>query len=278
MFYLILAVASSALVSILIRFSERYVKHNISMLCINYIMCLALSVLYTGAGKLFTTGEGIGWAVSLGTINGILYLVSFVVLQISIRKNGVVLSATFMRLGVLVPTLLSIFVFHEMPGGLQIVGFLIALLAIVLINFEKGQGGATFKLGLFLLLFGGGTADFMAKIYDEMGTPEFEEHFLCLTFVAASILCIILAVKKGQKLAKEDLLFGILVGVPNYYSARFLLKAVGQIPAVVAYPTYSVATIVVISIVGMICFKEKLTKRQQAAIGLILVALVFLNI
>lgn len=278
MFYLVLAVASSALVSILIRFSERYVKHNISMLCINYAMCLVLSVLYTGVGKLFTTGEGIGWAVSLGTMNGILYLVSFVVLQISIRKNGVVLSATFMRLGVLVPTLLSIFVFHEMPGGLQVIGFVIALLAIVLINFEKGQGGATFKLGLFLLLFGGGTADFMAKIYDEMGTPEFEEHFLCLTFVAAFVLCAILAVKKGQKLAKEDVLFGMLVGIPNYYSARFLLKAVGQVPAVVAYPTYSVATIVVISIVGMICFKEKLTKRQQAAIGLILIALVFLNI
>ena len=278
MFYLILAIASSALVSILIRFSERYVKHNISMLCINYAMCLVLSVLYTGVGKLFTTGEGLGWAISLGTINGILYLVSFVVLQISTRKNGVVLSATFMRLGVLVPTLLSIFVFHEMPGGLQIIGFLIALLAIVLINFEKGQGGATFKIGLFLLLIGGGTADFMAKVYDEMGTAEFEEHFLCLTFVAALVLCMILAIKKGQKLTKEDALFGILVGVPNYYSARFLLKAVGQIPAVVAYPTYSVATIVVISIVGMICFKEKLTKRQQAAIGLILIALVFLNL
>lgn len=248
------------------------------MLCVNYFMCLALAVFYTGPGKLFTSGKGLGWAAGLGTINGILYLTSFVVLQISIRKNGVVLSATFMRLGVLVPTLLSIFVFHEIPGGLQMVGFLLALTAIVLINFEKGQGGATFKTGLILLLAGGGTADFMAKIYDEMGTAEYEEHFLCLTFVAASILCVILALKKGQKLARQDVLFGLLVGIPNYYSARFLLKAVGEVPAVIAYPTYSVATIVAISIVGVICFKEKLTKRQQAAIGVILVALVLLNI
>lgn len=248
------------------------------MLCVNYFMCLVLAVFYTGPGKLFTSGEGIGWAAGLGTINGILYLTSFVVLQSSIRKNGVVLSATFMRLGVLVPTLLSIFVFHEIPGGLQMIGFLLALAAIILINFEKGQGGATFKTGLILLLVGGGTADFMAKIYDEMGTAEYEEHFLCLTFVAASILCVILALKKGQKLAKQDVLFGLLVGIPNYYSARFLLKAVGEVPAVIAYPTYSVATIVVISMVGVICFKEKLTKRQQAAIGVILVALVLLNI
>lgn len=278
MIYLVLAVASSAFVSIGIRFSERYVKNNITMLCVNYFMCLALAVSYTGSGKLFISGEGLGWGAGLGTLNGILYLTSFVMLQISIRKNGVVLSATFMRLGVLVPTLLSIFVFHEIPGGLQIIGFLLALAAIILINFEKGQGEATFKTGLILLLVGGGTADFMAKIYDEMGTSEYEEHFLCLTFVAALILCALLALKKGQKLAKEDILFGLLVGIPNYYSARFLLKAVGEIPAVIAYPTYSVATIVVISIVGVICFKEKLTKRQQAAMGMILLALVLLNI
>lgn len=85
-------------------------------------------------------------------------------------------------------------------------------------------------------------------------------------------------VYKKQRITKADVLFGLLVGIPNYFSARFLLKAVGEVPAVVAYPTYSVATIVVISVVSMLCFKEKITKRQQTAIGIILVALVLLNI
>ena len=278
MLYLILAIASSALVSIFIRLSENYVKNNISMLCMNYMMCLLLAVGYTGMDKVFENGEGFGTAIGLGVVNGILFLASFVLLQINVRRNGVVLSATFMKLGVLVPTLLSVIAFREKPEVQQVIGFLVALLAIVLINFEKGQGEAGFKIGLILLLLGGGSGDAMAKIYDEVGGAQFEEQFLCFTFASALVLCVILAIKKQQKLTKTDILFGLLVGIPNYFSARFLLKAVGEVPAVVAYPTYSVATIVVISLVGMLCFKEKITKRQQVAIGIILVALVLLNI
>ena len=278
MLYLILAIASSALVSIFIRLSENYVKNNISMLCMNYMMCLLLAVGYTGMDKVFETGEGFGTAIGLGVVNGILFLASFVLLQINVRRNGVVLSATFMKLGVLVPTLLSVIAFREKPEVQQVIGFLVALLAIVLINFEKGQGEAGFKIGLILLLLGGGSGDAMAKIYDEVGAAQFEEQFLCFTFASALVLCVILVIKKQQKLTKTDILFGLLVGIPNYFSARFLLKAVGEVPAVVAYPTYSVATIVVISVVGMLCFKEKITKRQQVAIGIILVALVLLNI
>ena len=278
MLYLILAIASSALVSIFIRLSENYVKNNISMLCMNYMMCLMLAVGYTGMDKVFETGEGFGTAIGLGVVNGILFLASFVLLQINVRRNGVVLSATFMKLGVLVPTLLSVIAFREKPEVQQVIGFLIALMAIVLINFEKGQGEAGFKIGLLLLLLGGGSGDAMAKIYDEVGAAQFEEQFLCFTFASALVLCVILAIKKQQKLTKTDILFGLLVGIPNYFSARFLLKAVGEVPAVVAYPTYSVATIVVISLVGMLCFKEKITKRQQAAIGIILVALILLNV
>ena len=278
MLYLILAIASSALVSIFIRLSENYVKNNISMLCMNYMMCLLLAVGYTGMDKVFETGEVFGTAIGLGVVNGILFLASFVLLQINVRRNGVVLSATFMKLGVLVPTLLSVIAFREKPEVQQVIGFLVALLAIVLINFEKGQGEAGFKIGLILLLLGGGSGDAMAKIYDEVGAAQFEEQFLCFTFASALVLCVILAIKKQQKLTKTDILFGLLVGIPNYFSARFLLKAVGEVPAVVAYPTYSVATIVVISLVGMLCFKEKITKRQQVAIGIILVALVLLNI
>ena len=278
MLYLILAIASSALVSISIRLSERYVKHNVGMLCMNYIICLVLAVGYTGAGQGFQRGAGAGVAAALGILNGMLFLASFLLLQFNVRKNGVVLSATFMKLGVLVPTLLSVLVFHEKPEVQQILGFGIALLAIVLINFEKGHGEAGFKLGLLLLLVGGGSGDAMAKIYDEIGSPRFEEQFLCVTFASALILCFALLCYKKQKITKTEVVFGVLVGIPNYFSARFLLKAIGEVPAVVAYPTYSVATIVVISLVGMLCFKEKITKRQQAAIGIILVALILLNV
>ena len=177
-------------------------------------------------------------------------------LQLNVKKNGVVLSATFMKLGVLVPTVVSVLVFEEMPKTVQVLGFLLAIVAIVLINFEKEQTGANFKAGLLLLLLAGGGGDAMAKVYEELGCTESEDKFLLCTFAVALVLCVVLALYKKQRLDKSDIFFGLLIGIPNYYSARFLLKALSSVPAVVAYPTYSVAGILLVTAAAILIFKE----------------------
>lgn len=277
MIYLLLAIVTSAMVSIVMRTSEKYIKNNISMLCVNYLMCVILANYYTGIGRISFVEKGMKTAVWMGIISGFLYLFSFIFLQLNIQKNGVVLSATFMKLGVLVPTILSVIFFKERFTLLQMTGFCIALFAIVLINFEKGQTSAKFKTGLVILLLSGGSADAMSKIFEQLGDIRYEEYFLYFTFIAAFILCVILAVSKKQKINIKDIIFGLFLGVPNYLSARFLLKSLSSVPAVITYPTYSVATIVVVSIAGVFLFKENLSKKQKTAIVIILAALVFLN-
>ena len=52
MLYLLLAILSSAMVSIVMRLSSHRVSGNISMLAMNYLMCVAVAACYTGFGKL----------------------------------------------------------------------------------------------------------------------------------------------------------------------------------------------------------------------------------
>ena len=87
-----------------------------------------------------------------------------------------------------------------------------------------------------------------------------------------------MAFGKKKRITGADLLFGLLIGIPNYFSARFLLLALGQIPAVVTYPVYSVATIVLISLAGFLAFHEKLSRQKILALLLILLSLVLLNV
>ncbi len=278
MFYLILAIITSSLVSIMMRVGESHVKeNNISLLSVNYFVCFLLSIVYMGTGAVSTAGEGLKIAVGLGFLNGFFYIGSFVAFQYSVKRNGVVLSSIFMKLGILIPMILSIVAFKETPTVRQVVGFAIALVAIILINFEKNSANVTFKLGLLLVLIGCGCADGMSKVYEELGTPKYEEQFLVLTFLLACLISLIIVIVKKQRFGKNELLYGVLLGVPNYYSARFLLKALGQVPAVVAYPTFSVATIALVSMTGVIAFKERFSKKQILAIIIITVSIVLLN-
>lgn len=278
MIFLACAVLCSSLVAIFMRLSETKRKNNISMLAINYVTCSVFAAVFTGSAGVLVHAEGMGTALFLGLIAGILYLVSFVLLQWNTSVNGVVLSSVFMRLGVLVPTILAITVFRETPGVVQIGGLLLALIAILMIQLEKKGGSVKNAPALLLLLVAGGSAEAMAKIYEQLGTADLKSQYLFFTFFVALLLCVVLAVSKKQKLCAMDVLFGVLIGIPNYFSARFLLLALDSIPAMIAYPTCSVATILVVSAVGVLLFAEWLSKRQMLAMAVILAALVLLNL
>ena len=200
MFNLILAIIASSLVSIMMRVGEGRAKNNISMLSVNYFLCMILAIIYTGVGNLMQTGEGLGTAIGLGSINGFFYIASLILFQNSVKKNGVVLSSIFMKLGIMMPLIISILLFGEMPTMVQVIGFVIAVTAIVIINMKEKEENVTnhktnrtspVKLGLILVLVGCGMADGMSKIYQELGTREFEELFLVCTFVIAFILSVL---------------------------------------------------------------------------------------
>lgn len=278
MVYLILAICASMLVSVTMRLSEGRAKGGVSKLAVNYLMCTLLSAFYAGTTDFFPQAQGLGCALSLGAISGALYLGSFMLLQWNIGVNGVVLPATFMKLGVVVPTLLAIAIFGETPRLAQVMGVLGAIAAILLIRMERGQSRVRNAAGLIALWLGGGVTDSMAKFYDEWGSAALENHYLLYTFAVALLLCTLLTVIKKEKPSLADMGFGLLLGIPNYYSARFLLLSLSQVPAVVAYPTYSVATIVLVTLVGRAFFAERLSRRQMIAMGVILVSLVLLNL
>lgn len=278
MIYLLLAILSSAFVSIIMRLSEKHVSGNVGMLAVNYLMCITIAGIGSGFGNLFPQVDGFGFTLGLGLFNGLLYLAGFVLLQINVKRNGVVMSSTFMKLGVLVPMVVSIGFFGEKPEVIQILGFCLAILAIILINFEKEQTTMGFKAGLILLLLAGGGGDAMSKVFEVLGNPALSEQFLLYTFGSALILCICLMAVKKEKMEKKAFFWGLLIGIPNFYSAKFLLMALRSVPAVITYPTYSIATIVVVSLTGVLFFKEKVGKRQKIAMGIIFVALALLNI
>lgn len=277
MLYLAMAIVSSMMISVVMRLSEKRVRNKTAMLASNYVVCSVLAMLVSGSLELFPRVQGLSLGIGLGVINGILYLAGFMLLQWNISKNGVVLPATFMKLGVLVPTIMAITVFGENPGAAQIAGIIAAVAAILLIQGGDRQEAGS-GLGLIVLLLCGGGADAMSKVYEEIGPGSLREQFLLYTFATALILCILICVFKRQKVAPADLLFGVLVSIPNYLSTRFLLLAVGEIPAVAAYPSYSVGTIIMVTLAGLIFFREKMSRRKLAALGVILAALALLNL
>lgn len=282
MLYLIGAFVSSALVTIVMKAQRPYVRSNAVVLAVNYLICLVMAYLFIGSAPLFPTDEKLTFTLLLGAVAGVFYVSAYKLLQWNVVKNGSVLSAAFMKLGVLVPTVLAIVWFKEKPTAAQVAGLVLAVGAILLLDLKKdsasenAQSGA--KWALIALLITGGSCDGFSKVFEVYGSRTLESHFLMYLFFVAFCICVVSCIVKKERPSWKDPVCGALIGIPNYLSTRFLLLALSEVPAVIAYPTFSVSAIVVVMAAGLLFFKERLTKRQFAAIGIILVALVLLNI
>ena len=277
MIYLLLAIASSTMVSVFSRMSTGRAKNRNVMVAFNYLACSVTGFALMHTTDVFPKAAGMDVAILMAVVGGAMYLCGFQLLQWNISKNGVVLPATFQKIGVLVPTVCALLVFRETPTVLQAIGFVIAIAAIFLIRGGDGGHKEGSTLGLVALLIMGGSVDALGKFYAEWGNPDIKNHYLFYVFFCAFVYAAVLCVIKRQKPTFWDALFGILVGIPNYLCSRFLLFSLADVPAVVAYPTFSVGTIVCVTLIGCLCFMEKLSRRQMIAMGIILVALALLN-
>ena len=277
MIYLILAVCASTLVSVLMRLSGKHSRNGMAMLASNYAMCTVAAGVLAG-WPLFPAGEGLGLTVALGGINGVLYLAGFVLLRRCISRSGVVLPATFQKLGVVIPTIAAVTVFHEEAHWPQLLGVAVAIAAILVMQDRREGQRITGLAGLIALLVVCGSCEVMSKVFANLGYTALDDHFLFYTFATAFALCLGLCVAKRQGIAPADVLWGLAIGLPNYLSSFFVLGALREMPAVIVYPTYSAGTIIAVTLVGLLAFREQLDRRKLIALGMILAALVLLNV
>ena len=289
MLYLILAVLCSSAVNIIMRVSEKHAKNSFIMFMANYAVCSLIAFLFMGGQRPFAPQEGMKFAVLLGLISGAFYLGSLTLLRLNISKSGVMLSSVFMKLGVLVPTLMAVLIFREKPSALQIAGFVLAVAAIVLIYLEPKQkksgaapGAAPGAMSagaflLLLLLLVSGLTESMANIYDELGAASVKDHFLFCNFLTAFVLSGAVALIRQEHITWRDILFGVLIGVPNYFCTRCLLLSLSSLQAVVVYPIYNIGAIVLISLAGFFIFRERPGSRKLIGLAMIIAALALLN-
>ena len=279
MISLCLAVLSTALISIIMRLSTGRITYNLGMLTMNYIVCTLLSGLFGGYQSALNLGNpGIGTVLAMGTVNGILYLSGFMLMQVNVRKNGVVLSSIFQKLGLLVTLVVSVVFYREIPNLLQGFGFVIAIFAIVLMNYRKGGEKAGSRAALIGMLLSCGMGDAMSKIFTESSVAALEGQFLFYTFAVAMVLAVICTKMAKQKIGVREAVFGTLIAVPNFFCSMFILGALETLSAVIVFPVFSVGGILMVTLAGILAFRERLNKQQWIGVCAILAALILLNI
>ena len=286
--YLIIAVLSSASMAVVLKIFRKQKGNRYGIILGNYLTCVLLSFLMMPEKQvLFSPDPG---TLLCGMIAGVLFVAGLVTMQSSIAVNGAILTSAFSKLGLIVPLLVSAVFFGDRIRILQIPGILLIFLSFWLIlldkdSVKKQQAGSSLHrkpVLLLAVLLACGFADALAKVFEHTGKREEDQlYFLILFAVAALITCFLMYLeyrKTGKKLSGKEFLAGILVGIPNYFSSALLLQALTGLPSFVVYPCFCAGTLLLVTVVGAVFFREGPGKRAWAGLAVIVLALVLLNL
>lgn len=279
MLYLILSIFCSFMLTMVMRLSKEKVSGTFGMMSVNYLICFLLAACFSGAGELFSGLPGMKITFGLGAVNGIFYVLSLFMMQYNLGRNGVVLPSLFSQTGTLViPLFLAIVFFRERPNLLQGIGAALAVFSVIMLNYGKEEGMKKSAIALSASFFLDGMASSGSKIYGEIGQNALPEHFLFYTFLIGFLFCIVLVFIRKEHIGMSEILFGVLLGLPNFFASRLFLKALEDISAVIAYPMKGICTVLLVTMAGLLFFREKLRKNQWAAIITVFAAIILLNL
>jgi drug/metabolite transporter (DMT)-like permease len=300
MIHLLLAITCGSVIALILKQGERLNHNRFVILATNYIMAASTALFLCIKDNLFAHLQNLSlqtlrselqmehisdgylsasstalWCLVIGIPTGVLFFLGFFYYQKSVRESSVAVAGSYAKLGILVPVVLSMLLWRELPSQLQWLGMLLALAAIFLTTIKRTPHvDNKAKIFLLLLFLTSGTAEFTNKLFQRYGMLTLKNLFLFFVFGTALLISLS---KIRRRPTRHELVLGLAVGLPNFLASYFLINALAALPASVVFPAYSAGSIAFIAIGGKVLFGEKLKRHEYLAIALTCIALLLIH-
>lgn len=247
----------------------------------NYITATAIQLARHAA-------TGNPWQVepltlALGAAVGVLYAVNFSLFVPLLSRRGVSVSAAMSRLAVIMPMLASLLIWGERLTGPQGAGALLSLAALPLLTLTPGQGSEGGKVdvrtaGLLLaLLSGNGLSMVLTKAYERSGLNQ-QALFLAALFGTAILVSGVAWWRQREGTGPRDIVPGMALGTTNALANWGLVAALVTIPALLVFPFYSAAGLVITAVLARLLFRERISRMEVTGMVTAVAAVTLANL
>lgn len=285
MTYLLLSIAASSLIFVIFKLFARYEVNTLQAIVVNYFVAFTTGVLtYDGnttAQEVMHSGWFLG-AIALGFV----FISVFNLMAITTQKSGLSVVSVATKMSVIIPISFGILYYQESAAFLKIAGIILALVAVYLASVkEKSILTRTSLVLPFLILIGSGIIDVSLKYFEQAHVKETDAGIFSATiFLSAGVLGIILIayylIKSKTTLAFKNIIAGVILGVPNYFSIYFLVEAlrIEGMDSSTIFTLNNVSIVIVSTVLGIFLFKERLLLKNWIGIGLAILSIVLVTL
>lgn len=285
MVWIILCAISYIGIFVIFKLIDTFKAPLLNAVVVNYLTATTLGFAIFGS---FPAGQIVsaGW-FPMGIVLGFLFIVTFLLIGISSRETGIVITTVASKMSLVLPMTFSIIAYGENVSATKIAAILLAITSVFLCTYKPSSQKTKTNIWKFLLpaiifIFMGANDSLVIYSREEFGISG-DAALFTATLFGISLLCglIYAVVKRG--VMKNFLNFktwwmGILLGSFNFGSVYFVIRSMntGIISTSSLYGICNTSTILLSIVIGVVFFKEKLNKLNIAGGVLALLTIVLM--
>lgn len=288
MIYLFLSILLSTFLGVIFVYFNKHKIDIFQAIVYNYWICVITGSLVLGNFPIHANSIQTDW-FKMSIIMGVLFIIVFNLIGISSVLVGATITQTANKLSLTIPVVVSYFLYHENISLLKMIGILLALIAVILTMSKKSTGEKKkiplWEFSLPIVLFvSSGVVDSITKYVQNkyLISEAISKSYIIAGFMVAaiigSVILLFLYITGRKKFEFKNVLAGIILGVPNYFSIYYLIKALQNksMNSSATIPINNIGVLFLVSIFGIFIFKEKLTRLNYIGLGLTLLAILFI--
>ncbi|WP_303311312.1 hypothetical protein [Hymenobacter sp. BT730] len=297
MLALLIYVLFSGAIVFTFKYFSRFRIPTFQALVVNYLTCTAVGFGMSGAPSLAPLQAGGPWLVA-AVVLGALFITTFYLVALTTQRVSVSAAAVATKMSLVLPVAFNLLVLQQAQRPytlLNYMGIALAVVAIILTVWKPAPANApspgreavpTAAWWLPVLAFlASGSGDTLLNYASSrlLSTPEQQALFPILLFGTAAVVGIgVLAARlwaQEETLQWRSLPAGIILGILNYFSVHFLIRALGAFSndGAFVYPLANIGTILLGALGGYVLFRERLGRTGQLGLLTALLALLLLS-
>ncbi|SDL45471.1 EamA family transporter [Kriegella aquimaris] len=281
MLNLALSILFSTLIFVVFKLYSIYKVETLYAIITNYVVASSVGFFfYKGTIQIETLPEKPWFWGTL--VLGVLFIVVFNLMAATSQKVGVSAASVATKMSLVIPVLAGVLLYNELLSGFQILGIVLALAAVYFAS-VKETSIALLKSSLILPLLvflGSGIIDASIKFIQAIHISESEFPLFSATVFASAAFTGILfigfkSIRTPLRVNFKNILGGIVLGILNYFSIYFILKAL-QHPSLNSAAVFTINNVAIVlfsTLLGIILFKERLSTKNWGGIVLAVISI-----
>lgn len=281
----------SIFVSILFGISFKLIAINkinsFQTIIVNYVVAGSLGFLTTKSAVTPLNASAQPWFYfALGL--GVVFIGSLFVIAETTAKLGISVAQVANRMSVVIPISLAILFYGDSLTAFKIIGIVLAIIAVYLVSHKQNSDTPQQKnwwlFPLIIFICSGiidSTINYAQRnLLNDDNFDAFLSTIFSTAFLFGMIVLLYQLIIKKEKFQLKSIPAGIILGIINYGTMFFIIKALNSkiLEPSALFPINNLSILTLSTIISVIVFKEKLSKKNWLGIGLSLMAILILGL